>query len=276
MLTGLIRSGQARVRPRLSRTLSRARWREYRQLLETARREGYDIVALEDWVLAGKPVAGRILILRHDVDQHPASALVMAGIEEELGVRSTWYFRWRTASPEVIEWLRARGFSVGLHYETLTRRALDIDPGRHRATKSDLEIGRAVLRAEIEAFAARFGPIRSVCPHGDSRVPGVNNGVLLKGQDCEPYGILFDGNDAMRGTRLGKWLTDRSSAEGGWKDGVDPLDLLRRGTTPILCLAHPNNWASGPRLWADRLATGLLPAGAPKRPIRTLADLPPL
>src|SRR5689334_12726773 len=159
MLTGLIRSGQARVRPRLSRTLSRARWREYRQLLETARGEGYEIVALEDWVLAGKPVDGRVLVLRHDVDQHPASALVMAGIEEELGVRSTWYFRWRTANPQVIESLRDRGFSVGLHYETLTRRALELDPARHGATKADLEIGRAVLRAEIEAFVSRFGPI---------------------------------------------------------------------------------------------------------------------
>ena len=39
---------------------------------------------------------------------------------------------------------------------------------------------RVNLRAEIETFKQLFGPIRSICPHGDSRVPGVTNQVLLQ------------------------------------------------------------------------------------------------
>ena len=66
----------------------------------------------------------RTLILRHDVDQHPASALVAARIERRLDLQSTWYMRWRTADPAVIDALRAAGGSVGFHYETLTRRVL--------------------------------------------------------------------------------------------------------------------------------------------------------
>jgi hypothetical protein len=266
----------ARVRPRLSRTFSRGRWGEYRQFLRTAERHDYRIVSLEAWITEGFPTGeGRILILRHDVDQHPRSALAMSGIEEELGLRSSWYFRWRTAHSAVISRLRRSGFEVGLHYETLTRRALE----RGSTEPPDdamIGSGRAELRAEISAFARAFGPLRSVVPHGDSRVPSVHNADLLRGEDCADYGIEFDGNEAMRGHELGFWLTDRTAAEGGWRDGVDPAELLAEGSSPILSVTHPNNWASGPGLWLDRLLGAALPRKWPSRPIRTGSDQPPL
>jgi hypothetical protein len=220
------------------------------------------------------------MIMRHDVDQHPRSALTMAAIESDLGIRSSWYFRWRTAHPEVVTALRDQGFEVGLHYETLTRRILEggpTDPQDERA----LAESRAELREEIAAFERIFGPVRSAVPHGDSRVPGVLNAELLRGEDCSAYGIEFDGNEAMRGRGIAHWLTDRTSAEGGWKDGTDPEELLAEGVTPILCLTHPNNWASGPALWLDRALRGVLPGSsgseAPTagRPIHTGSDRPP-
>ena len=220
------------------------------------------------------------LVLRHDVDQHPRSALRMAEIEQELGVGSSWYFRWRTAHPTVIGSLQAAGFEVGLHYETLSRMTLE----RRREGVSQeplLADARARLREEIAAFSRLYGPTRSVVPHGDSRVPGVNNAELLRGEDCSEYGIEFDANEAMRGRGIGYWLTDRTSAEGGWKDAVDPVELLDRGVSPILCVTHPNNWASGPGLWLDRLLRAALP-DSPRAPgdrgltpIRTGSDLPP-
>jgi hypothetical protein len=263
-----------RVRARLSRTLAGARWDEYRALLEAALRAGYRLLALEDWVGEGAPRNGTLLILRHDVDQHPRSALTMASIEAELGVRSTWYFRWRTAHPDVMRELRARGFGVGLHYETLSRRALAGEDGGSAA----IEEARRELRGEIAAFQKLFGPIRSVSPHGDSRAPRTSNAELLRGQDPAEYGVEFDGNEAMRGRGLARWVTDRSAAEGGWKDGVDPRGFLADGESPLLCLTHPNNWVSGPSLWADRLLAAVLPPGqgAEGRPIRTGRDEPRL
>jgi hypothetical protein len=258
---------------RISHGLSRARWPEYRRFLERARTEGYELVAVEEWVLAGVPAEGRVLVLRHDVDQHPRSALAMAAVERELGVRSTWYFRWRTAHPEVIRRLRSGGFSVGFHYETLTRLALVRGLGAEDEVSGLIEPARRRLRGEIAAFQDLHGQIRSACPHGDSRVPGVTNAVLLKGQDAADYGLEFDGNDAMRG-RISYWLTDRSIPEGRWRDGVDPFEVLAEKHSPLLCLTHPNNWASGPSLWLDRLAGAALP-DRPKRPIRTGGDAPP-
>lgn len=220
------------------------------------------------------------MIMRHDVDQHPRSALTMAEIESDLGIRSSWYFRWRTAHPEVVAALREQGFEVGLHYETLTRRALE-EGGGEPKIEEVLAESRAQLREEIAAFERIFGPIRSVVPHGDSRIPEVHNAELLRGEDCSAYGIEFDGNEAMRGRGIAYWLTDRTTAEGGWKDGTDPEELLAAGASPILCLTHPNNWSSGPALWLDRILRGALPNGpgraAPTagRPIHTGSDQPP-
>jgi hypothetical protein len=252
----------------MSRTLSRARWAEYRELLRIALEQGYAVLSLESW-LADPSQAARQprLLLRHDVDQHPASALRMAAIERELGVSSTWYFRWRTANPRVIESIAAEGHAVGLHYETLTRellrRGAGTDDTQAPADRAQALIphARELLHAELEAFAQRFGPVRSACPHGDTRVPGVHNGVLLLGEEWSRYGLDWDANAAMREHPLDVWLTDRSAAEGRWKEGLDPIDLLVDRRAPILAVVHPNNWVSGPALWWDRALPGALHTG---------------
>jgi hypothetical protein len=246
----------ARTRRRLSRTLSGARWREYGQLLGMAVDHGYAVTSLEAWLEAPDATAERpVLIIRHDVDQYPASALRMAAIEAKLGIRSTWYFRWRTAHPYVVSSIREAGHGVGLHYESLSRELL-----RHGLSAGDapalLPRARALLREELAEFSERHGSARSACPHGDTRVPGVHNGVLLQGEDLSDYGIKWDSNAAVGHTRLDVWLTDRSSAEGRWKDSLDPIDLLIDRRSPILMVVHPNNWVSGAALWCDRIMPG--------------------
>jgi hypothetical protein len=256
-----------RFRRRLSRTLSRARWREYERLLRIALAQEYEISGVEQW-LGSEPSAPPrpLLVVRHDVDQHPQSALRMAAIEAEFGIASTWYFRWRTANSQVIGSIKDDGHAVGLHYETLTRLSLE------RATDPP-EMGQLVLEArellarELALFAELFGANRSACPHGDTRVPGVNNGVLLRDEDVKRYGIEWDANVATGQRGVDVWLSDRSSAEGRWQDYLDPVDLLVDRRSPILLVVHPNNWVSGVGLWWDRL----LPGG-----IRTSSDQPPL
>jgi len=262
---------------RLARTLSGARWEEYRELLEAALAGGYAVVSLERWV-RGKPADDEhALILRHDVDQHPRSAVEMAAVEEDVGVSSTWYFRWRTARLPVIQGLRERGASVGLHYETLTRFALDSGITVPIEAGPVVEECRAALRSEISSFAELFGPVRSVAAHGDSRVPAVRNAVLLEGQDPASFGVEFDANLALAQRRVSSWSTDRAAPE-AWAPGAQPVQLIQRGVSPILCLTHPNNWASGPSLWADRAAAALLPAqGATGGSwLRTGRDAPPV
>lgn len=265
---------RARLRPRLSRTMSSARWKEYESLLQAALGHGYRVIGVEEWVAAAEH-DGPLLVLRHDVDQHPRSVLPMAAIERDLGLRSSWYFRWRTADSEVMRRLRDDGCSVGFHYETLSRLALE----RGARTAAEIETlmpeARRLLREEVATFARLHGPLRSVCPHGDSRIGIARNASLIQGRSAAEFGVEFDVNEAMRGRGLARWLTDRSSAEGGWDGGVEPRELLAARVSPILCVVHPNNWSSGPSLWLDRLLAVALPTTDRwPRPLRTGADAP--
>jgi hypothetical protein len=270
-----VTAAKSRPRRRLSRTFSRSRWSEYRQLLRLAMGLGYEVLSLERWLERSNESSVSTLILRHDVDQHPRSAMRMAAIEEDLGVRSTLYFRWRTADPRVIRALRRRGFEVGLHYETLTRTLLERgQSGTADGAEALLHECRQVLGQELAEFARRHGPCRSACPHGDSRVPGISNAVLLQDVDPTDFGLRWDGNEAMRGRSLDLWLTDRSAAEGRWRDELDPATFLYDRCPKILCLTHPNNWASGPSLWDDRVVSALIPQALPW-PVRTRSDAPP-
>lgn len=240
-----------------------ARWGEYEQLLDAAIDHGYALCSLEDW-LADPDPGERTLLLRHDVDQRAPAALPMAGIEAERDTRSTWYFRWRTADARVIESVRARGGAVGLHYETLSRRALAEGLTKERITHALIDACRDELRRETATFADRFGAIRSICPHGDTRVPHASNNLLLQDESPAAFGVEWDGYWSSRAHPLGYWLTDRSPIAGRWKKGLDPNDLFAHGVTPILCLTHPNNWCSGPGLWLSRLR--LLGRRAPDAP----------
>jgi hypothetical protein len=245
----------ARTRRRFSRTLSRARWPEYGRLLKAALGAGYQVVTLEDF-LDGvfTSETAPVLILRHDVDQYGPAALTMSDYEVALGLRSTWYFRWETVDEALIAELRRRGGEIGLHYETLTRAALDGDP-YDLADGARIEEARDRLCEEVETCRASFGPPRSVAAHGDTRVPGVRNAELLRERDPAEFGVDYDANFAMRRHRLAVWLTDRSSAEGRWSEGLDPHALIWERRSPILCLTHPNNWVAGTTLWWERFAT---------------------
>ena len=259
--------------------MSRGRRHEYERLLRAVVQERYAVVPLGRFLDdPGARAPERVLILRHDVDQRPVSALETAAVEHALGISSTWYFRWRTADPDVVAAVRSQGGEVGLHYETLTRRVLREGLPPEGDLQPMLESCRRELQEEVEAFAALFGPIAGIAAHGDTRVPGVRNVALVEGVGPERFGVGHDANLSLREHRLGTWLTDRSAAAGAWSDDQDPERLLAEGVSPILCLTHPNNWVSGPALWRDRLLTALLPDRTPGRPARVrraLPDVPP-
>ncbi len=275
--TRSVAAPRTRTRARFSRTVSTGRWREYRALLRQAADEGYEIVPLERWLEDDR--GERVLIVRHHVDQCPFSALRMLAVERELGVRSTWYFRWRTARPRVVRRVLESGGDARLHYETLSRLVVH-ERAAGRTTRSEelIETARLMLKRELIAFRVLFGPGRSACAHGDTRVPDVNNAVLLRDRDLHEYGIEFDANASMRSHDLAVWLTDRSRADGSWRDGLDAGAIIQSHASPVLLLAHPNNWISGPGLWLDRLASTVLPEPrlGGMRALRTGPDTPPV
>ena len=64
----------------------------------------------------------KLVVLRHDIDRRPMNALQMAELEHELGIQSTYYFRFPyTFKPDIIGKINDLGHEVGYHYEVLSK-----------------------------------------------------------------------------------------------------------------------------------------------------------
>ena len=101
------------------------RYDEYKSNIEHALNNGYRVISLEEWFFTDKAKSIKTLILRHDVDHDPVSALRISKIEYILGVRATYYFRWSTLDKEIVQKIINNGGEVGLHYETISRYAIE-------------------------------------------------------------------------------------------------------------------------------------------------------
>jgi len=64
----------------------------------------------------------KVVILRHDVDRLPGNSLKTARLEDEMGIRATYFFRAipQTFKPLIIRKIAEYGHEIGYHYENLS------------------------------------------------------------------------------------------------------------------------------------------------------------
>ena len=90
------------------------------QELCTVIAENYTVYTVSEY-LSEKP-EGKIAVLRHDVDRKIKNSLNMAKREHEMGIRSSYYFRYpSTFKPDLIRKIRDLGHEIGYHYEVLSK-----------------------------------------------------------------------------------------------------------------------------------------------------------
>jgi hypothetical protein len=66
--------------------------------------------------LEGQKKNNKLVVLRHDIDRKPKNALRMAELEHELGIQSTYYFRFPyTFTPELV--IKMHRHEVGYPHE---------------------------------------------------------------------------------------------------------------------------------------------------------------
>ena len=93
----------------------------YGELMEALLAKGYITSTIYEHIKQN--LGKNIVIMRHDVDVDPYQALQMARLEKNLGVNSTYYFRYtpKVFNKSIIKSISDMGFEVGYHYETLDR-----------------------------------------------------------------------------------------------------------------------------------------------------------
>ncbi len=234
--------------------------RTYRKLLETFIGENYSIIPYEDFHKSNP--SGKILILRHDVDKLPLQSLKKAKIENELGIRSTYYFRIVPESnqPIHIKAIASLGHEIGYHYEDLT------------IAKGDTTKAKLLYEQHLKYFR-EFYPVSTICMHG-SPTSKWDNRLIWKSQTYKTNGIVAEPYFDINFNEV-LYITDTGRSWDGSKNSVrdkvhSPLQekynfdssyhimkMLREKKLPekIMINTHPQRWQDGFIPWCNELIT---------------------
>lgn len=195
----------------------------YRKLLETALSSGYAFLPFSDKERFSK---GKVCLLRHDVDADLNSALELARIETELGIRSTFFIMLRSPVYNLFSWSNhkiveeiSRHHWIGLHF----------DDGATQHGNEQLE-DRAWN--EMGILSSMFGlTIDAISFHQPSQYV-LSNNIAIKGV------INTYNNNDMRGYH---YVSDSNKV---WKS-INPLDIFRDSIfSKLHLLIHPIWWAT--------------------------------
>ncbi|ABE51683.1 hypothetical protein [Methanococcoides burtonii] len=235
---------------------------KYRELLETIVDTEYEPIAVIDHFNSGR-VDNKCIILRHDVDRVVQRSLDMARLENEYGIRSTYYFRHTpdVFKPEFMHKIADLGHEVGFHYEVMDK------------AKGDTSAAIRIFEDELRELR-EIEPILTACMHGNP-LASWSNRDLWEDHDIKDFGIVaepylsIDYSKVLYLTDTGRTWADQkirvkdvlddvantlSYSGGSIATTDDVIDLVRKEEIPQMCiLAHPNRWCDGSIGWTKEL-----------------------
>lgn len=215
----------------------------YRHLISELMRNGFQFQTFESYL--GGPLPKSIMI-RHDIDVSANAALPFIKIENDLGVKASYYFRTikGTFKPSVLKEAVSLGHELGYHYEDLARNAGDMDKAREDFIKH-------------LAMFRQFYPVQTVCMHGssgshfDNRDMWKTNKFNEFGLLGEPYlsldfnKVLYLSDTSRRWNGSAYALRDKvdSNFQFSFTTTWDILDSIDKLPNHVMLTIHPEYWA---------------------------------
>ena len=228
----------------------------YKQLISTLQAQGYFFQTFKGFIQNPKE---KVLILRHDVDRLPENALKMARMEDNAGIKASYYFRIvkKSYDENIIKKIAEMGHEIGYHYENLSEinclaqrrpstisRTYGVNKGakkdkrtenriEHRENRKEelFELALEDFERNLEKFRKIY-PVKTICMHG-SPLSKWDNRDLWKRYDYRDYGIIaepyfdLDFDEVFYLTDTGRrWdgaaVSVRDKVNSGTKDGFAP------------------------------------------------------
>lgn len=232
----------------------------YRKLLDSIIDSGYQIITFKDYCEGVRPE--KFIILRHDVDAKPLNSLRFAKIQNQLGIKGTYYFRMVNTSynEDVMVEMDNLGHEIGYHYETMDTCRGNIDKAYHE------------FCANLQKMR-RLMPIHTISMHGSPTSRFDNREIWNKysyrelGLLGEPYfdldfnstyyitdtGRRWDGhryNVRDRAT-AGNPLTNVAFIEANYHTSHDIIKAIKNQLFPpyVMLNFHPQRWNSNLAPW---------------------------
>lgn len=228
----------------------------YKKLLTSLAKADYSFHTVEAFVQT--PLAGRVIVLRHDVDRLPKNALVIAKIEKSAGIKASYYFRIVKESYDenIIRQIAELGHEIGYHYEDLS------------LCNGDYEAAIRHFELNLEKFRKIY-PVKTICMHGSPMSKWDNRDVWKK-YDYRDFGIIaesyfdIDYNQVFYITDTGRMWNNASSSV---RDRVESgFDITIQNTSHLIAFAnqkvlprqimintHPQRWTDKPLPWVKEL-----------------------
>ncbi len=203
--------------------------KQYTQLLKSLQSAGFFFQTFTEFLQNPKE---KTVILRHDVDRLPKNSLLLATIENDFGIKASYYFR---AVPEsldeiIIKEISALGHEIGYHYENLT------------TCSGNIELAIKDFKLNLEKFR-KLVPISTICMHG-SPMSKYDSKDLWKHYSYKDFGIIgepyfdVDFSSVFYLTDTGrKWNNQTSSVRDNVSSG---FNLKIENTKQIIYLAENN------------------------------------
>jgi len=227
----------------------------YKNLLVALVDASYTFQTFQEYIASP---AEKVIILRHDVDLLPGNSLEFAEVQNELGLKGTYYFR---AVPEswdepIIKKIANLGHEIGYHYECLTTHNGNMERGIQ-----DFDNNLKALRA--------LAPVSTICMHG-SPMSKYDSKDLWKDFCYRDYGIIaepyfdLDFNEIYYITDTGrKWdghttsVRDRvqTNFTQTFHSTFDIIDAIHDCRFPkkVMFTFHPQRWNDNMLVWGKEL-----------------------
>ena len=242
--------------------------KKYSQLLATLINGGYHFLTFEEYCNHKNCIESdkKMVVLRHDVDLKAENSLSIAKIEQSMGIRASYYFRFveQSNKPEIIKAIAAMGHEMGYHYEDMS-----VCEGQTK---------EAIVHFEkwLEYFR-QFYPVKTICMHGSPRSK-FDGRDLWKEFDYHDYGIIGEPYFDLDFSKF-FYLTDTGRRWDGFSVSVrdkipvyqdvwlskgweyhktdDIVDAVLKEDFPLqlMMTTHPQRWTGNPISWVVELAT---------------------
>lgn len=202
-------------------------------------------------------------LVRHDVDRKPINALKMAELEQQLNIKSTYYFRYKpnTFIPDIIKKIASMGHEIGYHYENLS----DCN-GNFDAALNDFEFKLKKFRehVEIKTVSMHGRPLKKFDNRDLWKDPQRN--FLLKNKfeilgevylDIDYTEIAYINDTGRNWTNSKSNIRDKvnSNIQVNFKNKSELLSYLEKPLHKQICFQiHPERWEENYLPWFVQLA----------------------
>ena len=235
--------------------------KKYSELVSALKDAGYEFVTYAEYAEGNR--AERLVVMRHDVDRCIQGARRMADVEQNMGIKASYYVREKfLCYVDAIRHIADMGHEVGYHYEDLVIENGDVDKAYARCLCNINKLRQVVDLRTITMHGSPMSKIESkdIWQVYDYRKLGII-GEPQMDVDWREMVYLTDTGRSWNGVNRRDKVAERAEEwkAKGWvyETTDDIIKAIQEDRFPprVMITVHPQRWHIKTWRWALELVT---------------------